>query len=391
MLVDVVIEQRFYRCSNHFYWTENAFSYAFWTRYLLVFQAVAIVARVSHVDKPNKEWHRVDGDRVSFHELPIYIGPLGFIRNIPTIYRRLCQRRSIQRAVVLRVPGILSLMYQFFAMQRGQAFAAEIVGDPLDTFSATASKHPLRPFIAHFFTRLLKKQCLEADATSYVTQLSLQERYPPHPRRFSTHYSSIKLLDDDFNSVDSYSLQSPMKIICIGNLSQPYKGCDAMLKCLALINKDSLKAKLQWVGGGALLNEMQTLAKKLNVSEAVDFMGNVAERADISALIDSADVFVLSSRQEGLPRVLIESMARSRLCIATNVGGVKELLDPRFIIERDDIEALREKLLGMYALSENERLEIANRNYLKAKEYEDTALQDRRKRMYQTIYEQSQS
>nr|WP_136252306.1 glycosyltransferase [Ningiella ruwaisensis] len=391
MNVDVVLEQRFYRCANHQYWTENAFPNAFWHRYLSVFQSVTIVARVAYIDQPDKQWHRVDSNRVCFLELPIYIGPLGFIENLPRIVRQLKTRRHVKRAVVLRVPGILSTMYQLFAMKSGQTFAAEIVGDPQDTFSANASKHPLRPFIAYFFTRLLKNQCAQASATSYVTERSLQERYPHHPARFSTHYSSITLSEADYKKVVRYQIDSPLRIVCIGNLSQPYKGCDAMLKCMAIINKKETVAKLSWIGGGSLQSEMQALSEELHIAEAVNFIGNVAAREDIRSLLDDADVFVLCSRQEGLPRVLIEAMARSRLCIATNVGGVKELLEPSYIIERDDIDALRAKLHFIQTLSEDERIQVARRNYEKAREYDDTTLQARRNQMYQTIYELSQS
>ncbi|MGY0646419.1 MAG: glycosyltransferase, partial [Paraglaciecola chathamensis] len=64
MQVDIVIEQRFYRCLKGQYWTENMFPYAFWLRYLRVFSRVNIVARVAHVNKAEPSWHRVDGSKV---------------------------------------------------------------------------------------------------------------------------------------------------------------------------------------------------------------------------------------------------------------------------------------------------------------------------------------
>jgi colanic acid/amylovoran biosynthesis glycosyltransferase len=232
---------------------------------------------------------------------------------------------------------------------------------------------------------LLRKQCRGATAISYVTETSLQKRYPPNPKAFQTHYSSIQLSADDYFLRSQYAFKQPIKLLCIGNLSQPYKGCDFMLHTLARLNAKGMNFQLRWIGGGHLQVSMQKLANELGLQQAVTFVGNLAERAEINKELDLADIFVLSSRQEGLPRVLIEAMARSLVCVATNVGGVCELLPSEFIVERDDQEQLSHLLSQVSQFEAAKLLRIGQANNLKAHSYENSALALRRISMYQHL------
>ena len=104
-------------------------------------------------------------------------------------------------------------------------------------------------------------------------------------------------------------------------------------------------------------------------------------------MLDSADLFVLCSRQEGLPRVLIEAMARSLICVATDVGGVDELLAREFILPRDDIDALINRVTLVAKMTQSERLVESKRNLEIARNYHDQKLQTRRDMMYQAVLE----
>lgn len=387
MIVDVVIEQRFYRCAEHKFWTDNAFPYYFWTRYLHVFQSVNIVARVALVDKPHSDWKRVDGQNVNVVVLPSYIGPWQFLLSLSKIIRVLRARKTLTRAVIYRIPGILSTLYHFTAQANNKPYAAEVVGDPADVFAKGASKSVIRPLIKSVFVKMLKWQCLGAASISYVTEVSLQRRYPPNPLAFHTHYSSIQLEDNDFHIRPQYALTQPLKLICIGNLTQPYKGCDFMLQTLAQLKQKGLAFTLRWVGGGYLQAQMQELAKQLGIAQYVTFVGNLADRQAIRDELDKADIFVLSSRQEGLPRVLIEAMARSLVCVATNVGGVPELLPENFIVERDNQAQLGQVLSALAGYSSTQLLASSAQNYQKARQYENSALVARRNAMYQHLLE----
>lgn len=77
------------------------------------------------------------------------------------------------------------------------------------------------------------------------------------------------------------------------------------------------------VGGGPLLEEMRERARTGDLRGRVHFLG---ERADAIELAADFDVFVLASRFEGLPVVLMEALALGLPIVATDAGGVPEIV-----------------------------------------------------------------
>ena len=139
------------------------------------------------------------------------------------------------------------------------------------------------------------------------------------------------------------------------------------------------------LGGGIFLQEMQALAKKLECSELIHFAGEV-EHADVIQYLDNADAFVMPSRTEGLPRALIEAMARGLPCIASNVGGIPELLDNATVVENNNWSQLAQKIHGL--LSSPESMSQASmRNLEYAKRYELELLAKKRGDFYQSYFD----
>jgi glycosyltransferase involved in cell wall biosynthesis len=97
--------------------------------------------------------------------------------------------------------------------------------------------------------------------------------------------------------------------------------------------------RLRIVGGGTLLPEFQRQALDLNVLADVEFLGQL-DRAGVRKALDSADLFVHPSLTEGLPRALLEAMARGLPAVASAVGGVPELLPPDCLVPARDPSAL---------------------------------------------------
>ncbi|HVF14265.1 MAG TPA: glycosyltransferase family 4 protein, partial [Acidimicrobiales bacterium] len=83
-------------------------------------------------------------------------------------------------------------------------------------------------------------------------------------------------------------------------------------------------ARLVVVGDGPLRAEVETLLDDLSLRPHVTMLG---PRDDVAALLAGFDAFVLSSRWEGLPRVVVEAMAVGVPVVSTNVGGVGEAIE----------------------------------------------------------------
>lgn len=120
------------------------------------------------------------------------------------------------------------------------------------------------------------------------------------------------------------------------------KGFDILLKSFARVAHDHPEWDLLLAGDGVELRPCQELAKSLGLADRVRFLGSVA-RKEALALICGCDLFVLPSRSEPFGIVLLEAMAAKKPVVATDVGGVSDLIlsgDTGLLVPGDSPEAL---------------------------------------------------
>jgi len=103
----------------------------------------------------------------------------------------------------------------------------------------------------------------------------------------------------------------------------PIKNHALFLRAAALLAQQIPRACFVVVGGGRGLEELVRVAGGLGISDRVRFVG---VRSDLPVIYSDLDVLALSSRNEGTPLSLIEAMAAGRPVVATDVGGVRDLL-----------------------------------------------------------------
>jgi len=116
-------------------------------------------------------------------------------------------------------------------------------------------------------------------------------------------------------------LESPL-IGTVANLSVE-KGYPYLIEAAGIVLREKPEARFLFVGGGPLLEEMKQRAKTDPNSGKIIFTGH---RSDIPDLMAAMDVFVLSSLIEGFPNVLLEAMAMGKPVVATETGGIPELI-----------------------------------------------------------------
>lgn len=391
MQVTVVLEHRFQSLGDGGTWTDGPFPYSFFERYLEVFDAVTVVARVAPAESSNGSaqaaLQRADGPAVTFAPIPGYIGPWQYL------LRRGELRNAVDKAlgraiadgvVILRIPSPLSLLAFEVLRRNGSPFGAEVVADPMDAFAPGADRHPLRPLLRSQQTAALKKLCQAASATAYVTEGALQERYPPAEGSFTTHYSSVELGDGAFVAGPPRPREPLDRVISVGSMEHTQKGQDTLLEALSLCNQRGLRLSLALVGDGRMRPWFERRAHKLGIADQVAFRGRVASGAAVRRELDASDLFVLPSRQEGLPRALLEAMARGLPCIACAVGGVPELLDPKWLAAPNDAPAVA-RMLAEFARRPKARIAQAARNLECARAYHNDHLEQRRGLFYREV------
>lgn len=141
-------------------------------------------------------------------------------------------------------------------------------------------------------------------------------------------------------------------ILAVGRLSEQ-KDYPNLLNAIHALKKDcDFAFKLIIVGEGELRALIENTIDRLDIRDNVVLLGR---RDDIPRLMSATDLFVLPSKYEGFGLVVAEAMACKCLVVATDCGGVAEVLNnPEFLVPHSDSNALKNKI--KYALNVNKAL-----------------------------------
>jgi glycosyltransferase involved in cell wall biosynthesis len=180
-----------------------------------------------------------------------------------------------------------------------------------------------------------------------------------------------------------------LTLIAVGSLAQLYKAPDILIDAVGLCLRAGLELNLVLVGEGKHRAELEARARAQGLSERVRFLGQLPAGKAVRAQLDQADLFVLPSKTEGVPKAMIEAMARGLPCIGSTVGGIPELLPPEDMVPPGDAVALAAKIRAV--LTDPERMaRMSARNLEKAQEYCEEILRQRRIAFYSYVREKTE-
>ncbi|HXG09744.1 MAG TPA: glycosyltransferase family 4 protein [Gemmataceae bacterium] len=389
MNVLATLEHRFRRTPCGKVWTQTMFAYPFMTGFLQVFDSVTVAARVEDVPSVPPDWKRADGPGVSFAPVPYYVGPWQYLGKFLRVGRALRGALGPTDAVVLRVPSVLGGRLAPELIRRGRPFGLDVVGDPYDVLGPGSVRVKFRPFFRWLLTRQLREQCAHACGVSYVTREALQRRYPA--RGYSTSRSDVGLTDESFAAAPRPFSDGkyPLTLVTVATLAQLYKAPEVLLDAVAACVGAGLDIRLVVVGDGKHRAELEARAVALGIAGRVDFRGQLAAGAAVRAELDRADLFVLPSRQEGLPRAMLEAMARALPCVGSTVGGIPELLPPEDMVPPGDAAALAAKIREVIT-NPGRMAAMSARNLERAREYHADLMLKQRVEFYRYVRERTE-
>ena len=129
-------------------------------------------------------------------------------------------------------------------------------------------------------------------------------------RKFEKNHDSINLNNNILN------------LISVGRFNDQ-KDYPNLINAFAILKKHSDDIKLNIVGDGELRPQIEALVTELKLDEDITLLGR---RSDISELLNAADIFVMASKFEGFGLVVAEAMACECYVVATDSGGVAEVM-----------------------------------------------------------------
>jgi glycosyltransferase involved in cell wall biosynthesis len=126
-----------------------------------------------------------------------------------------------------------------------------------------------------------------------------------------------------------------------------HKGQQFLVRAIPRVVEKFSGVRFFIVGKGELLAELQTLAASLGITRELVFTGF---RSDVGAFYKIADLFVMSSVQEGLGTAVLDALAEGKAVVATDCGGIPEIIqdgETGRLVEAGDPQALAEGIIEM--------------------------------------------
>jgi len=144
-------------------------------------------------------------------------------------------------------------------------------------------------------------------------------------------------------------VQNKFKILFVGTLSRSVKGLDILIFAFKKVNETLSNAELTIVGDGPDKKWCDSQIKRMNLEERIQMKGSLSYEETLKN-INECNVLVLPSRSEANPRVILEAFQFGKPVIATNVGGVSDIVTNEktgLLIEGNNPEKLAQAILRL--------------------------------------------
>lgn len=370
-----VYDNTYYRFQDQIFST-GSFNYKIWTRFFKGFDHITIFGTIIDVQENDiANLNRLDGPRVSFKHLDK-------VNNLQKLIKYNFQKDKIfsdlrnYDAVVLRVPGIISMNAFIYCYKNKIPVGLEVVGCPFDAYWNYGSFKG--KILAPFEYYKLKIITNKAKFIVYVTRDFLQKRYPTKGKTINVSNVDIIVPNEGIlnNKMEKLKNQTLFTIGLCGSFDVGYKGHYELLKAISIIKKEIPPFRLEIIGPGDS-KWVRDLAKNLGISDHLNIIGKLKSGKDVMNWQDSLDIYVHPSKQEGLPRSVIEAMSRANPVLASSIAGVPELLNKEYLHKPGDFKKLAHHL-KVFLNNREELFKMAQQNYKESKNYDDLILQNKR-------------
>ena len=358
-------------------YVDGNFSADVWERYLSICDNLTVILR------KEKRLYEEGFAEQNFNKIPVlrkmHVVPVDDIVSAPfkfyDVKASIYDEISKVDKVIIRSCSLYTIVAYKACIEYGKPYLFESTG-----FIRESLKYHslLGNFISPFFERMCVRIAEKAQCAIYVTSDALQKRYPCSSGNM-LGCSDVQLQQIDNAVLDkrlAHIKRSNGGMIKIGTaafLDVKWKGQYLVIKALAVLKAkgiNNISYELVGIGNG---KSLMALADKLGVSQQVHILG-AKTHEEVFNWMDSIDLYVQPSYQEGLCRAIVEAMSRACPVICSDAGGNYELVDRDYIFPCGDylkLAELIERNISNFPL-------MAKNNFLHVMDYEKTKLDNKR-------------
>jgi len=181
-------------------------------------------------------------------------------------------------------------------------------------------------YLAHLFEKI-DQYWMDHGLTVLVTGREMIERLSA-PERYIYPYFTSLISDEDIIYRKPRDISSNSTNILYAGFLTENKGVHILLEAFARFREKyhTPDIKLHLAGDGYFRPKLEEICQQLKITENVIFYGFIGDKEKLKQLFREADMFVLPSKSEGIPKVLLEAMAYGVPILTTNVGGIPEMI-----------------------------------------------------------------
>ena len=368
------------------YYASNQEKFNFYSRYLRVFENVRFAVRCIDEEKLKPSRVLFEGPNIEIFPLPIFHGPKEYLKKYFETGKVIEHVVDGCDAAVLRLPSTVAQRISKKVLRKGIPYATEIVFDACD--GADTSTNLLEKILWRIIDKQMRSTCYKADGVAPVTQHYLQKRYFSKKNdSFASYYSSLELVKEFFTGPRKFPENKRMLIAHVDNQIGLFsrKGTAEIIRALELLKNEGLIVNVEFAGDDWDNSTQKILAyaKEHGVENQVSCPGFL-NRAQLAEFLDRADLFVLPTKAEGLPRVIIEAIAKGLPCVTTPASGNPELIPSNYLVGYSDVIAIAEKIKTL--VTDKTAYEKASEeNFEHSLEYEASILEVRRDAFYHQL------
>lgn len=343
-----VHDHRFYRDETGAVYTSGSLPAEVWQRYLAHFDSICVIGRDGGLLQPGMNFALSSHPGVAFELIPNVTYPQ-LVLGSNGVRRLVRSQVDSCRAAIIRLPSELGFLAAAECARAGKPYGVEMVGCAWDAMCNHGS--PLARLYAPFVYLRTRRALAQAPLVLYVTSQWLQRRYPTAGDSYAASDVKIAPMDEQEEHARRSRLQRiaegrPPELGTVASLRIRSKGIQTAIAALELLRKEGIELRYHVLGGGDA-SPWIALSERHGVADLVSFDGVRPAGEGVAHWLDTIDIHLQPSFQEGLPRATVEAMSRGAACIGSTCGGIPELLPPDRLHKPGDIVTLAARIRAL--------------------------------------------